>query len=340
MADPTADQIPENLSPTDALALYEKLSAGEPDDDTAQDTTGTEPAKDSTAAPAEEKKPEIVPGEGEGDEQTADGIQSKNGKHVLPFTVLAGEREQRQAAQRERDEITAKYQQAQTELEQLRAKQNSTPGDADTERAAELMDKAGDLTDAELLELKEDFPTVYKAVAKLQSVGKSLEEQFANKVDPMQQAYASAQERQANQQREAIQEAIDTVPKLAHIQANDPAMFNVATQFDLLLQQQAAWKDKPLAERFAKAVEMAESSTGKTIDLGTTKAGAADLKAAAVAKAKEQHSEMPASLQQFPAGAAPKETAIDEIQNLSAAQIAQKLQSMSPAEQAAYFAKL
>ncbi|WP_313329462.1 hypothetical protein [Comamonas sp.] len=339
MADPTADQIPENLSPTDALALYEKLSAGEPDD-TAQGTTGTEPAKDSTAAPAEEKKPEVVPGEGEGDEQTADGIQSKNGKHVLPFTVLAGEREQRQAAQRERDEINAKYQQAQTELEQLRAKQNSTPGDADTERAAELMDKAGDLTDAELLELKEDFPTVYKAVAKLQSVGKSLEEQFANKVDPMQQAYASAQERQANQQREAIQEAIDTVPKLAHIQANDPAMFNVATQFDLLLQQQAAWKDKPLAERFAKAVEMAESSTGKTIDLGTTKAGAADLKAAAVAKAKEQHSEMPASLQQFPAGAAPKETAIDEIQNLSAAQIAQKLQSMSPAEQAAYFAKL
>ncbi|WP_182341904.1 hypothetical protein [Comamonas koreensis] len=340
MADPIADQIPENLSPTDALALYEKLSAGTPDDDAAPGTSGTEPAKDSSAAPAEEKKPEVVPGEGEGDEHTADGIQSKNGKHVLPFTVLAGEREQRQAAQRERDEINAKYQQAQTELEQLRAKQNSTPGDADTERAAELMDKAGDLTDAELLELKEDFPTVYKAVAKLQSVGKSLEEQFANKVDPMQQAYASAQERQANQQREAVQEAIDTVPKLAHIQANDPAMFAVAQQFDVLLVQQAAWKDKPMAERFAKAVEMAESSTGKTIDLGTTKAGAADLKAAAVAKAKEQHSEMPASLQQFPAGAAPKETAIDEIQNLSAAQIAQKLQSMSPAEQAAYFAKL
>lgn len=339
MANPEADQIPDNLSPTEALALYEKLAAGDPDD-AAKDQPENKPAADSTATTEEVKNPEKSPSEGEDEQQTADGIQSKNGKHVLPFTVLAGEREQRQAAQRERDELNTKYQQAQAELEQLRAKQNSNTGDADTERATELMDKAGDLTDAELQELKEDFPTVYKVVAKMQGIGKNLEDQITAKVDPMQKAYESAQERQAHQAREAVQEAIDAVPKLVHIQANDPAMFAVTQQFDELLMKQPAWADKPMAERFAKAVEMAEASTGKTIELGTTKASAADLKAAAVAKAKEQHSEMPVSLQQFPAGAAPKETALDEIQNLSAAQIADKLRGMSPAAQAEFYANL
>jgi len=271
--------------------------------------------------------------------QEPQGVATKDGKHVIPYTVLKSERDRasraEQAAREAQERIAALEQQL----------QSGNQGAKEGERARTSQPAAeSDLSDEDLEALKEDFPTVYKGLIALKAQAAALEA----KLSPVQETVRNAEAEQARSAQETVQDAIDSVPKLAHVQASDHEAFELAKQFDATLRNQAAWANKPLSERFAKAIEMVEATLGP-IELPGSPARASqpsaeDLKKAALAKAaqaaKASRSDVPTSLSEFPAGQHAAQDEREAAENLTALQLAEKFSSMSADQMDAYFRTL
>jgi hypothetical protein len=296
--------------------------------------------------PKEETVEQIAPEQDNGkqnqsqeqNEPEPDGVATKDGKHVIPYSVLKSERDARsRAEQMARD--------AQERVAALEAQVNSANQGANNGESARTNQgqTASDISDEDLEVLKEDFPTVYKAVMASMAAARALEAKLA----PVEESVRSQEAERAQSATESVQEAIDSVPKLAHIQASNPEAFALAQQFDNTLRGQAAWADRPLSERFAKVAEMVEATLGQ-IDLPggqkTSQPSAEDLRKAAEAKAKDNakatRSNVPTSLSEFPAGQHAAQDEKEAAENLSALQLAEKFASMSPDQMDAYFQTL
>ncbi|RQS39770.1 hypothetical protein [Burkholderia sp. Bp8990] len=343
--------IPDD--PAEALKLLEAIERGEqPQAAPAQaPAQAAAPAADpAPAAPVEDKskaasEPVKDPQQptSMGEEDPA-GIATKDGKHVIPYAVLQTERERSRAATDALREMTDRV----TALEQaLKAAANG----ANTGAAARAADAATaeastTMSDADLEALKEDFPTVYKALMTSQQTVTRLEAALRQQEGFRQEVEAASQ----RSVEETVQDAIDANPKLAFIQTNDPTAFTLAQQFDDTLKNSAAWANKPMSERFAKVIEMVESANG-AISLPGSKptppepaANAEDLKAkaqaAAAAAAKTAKADVPTSLSEFPVGEPPAQDQKQTLENMSQTDLAAMLLKMSPAQQEAYFASL
>ena len=92
-------------------------------------------------------------------------------------------------------------------------------------------------------------------------LAKSLSEQVEAGRPAAEQAESSRREQQV-QALVSVEDTIQANPKLAHLRATDPAAFNDLADIDTMLRDRAAWKDKPLAERFDAAVRMYEAANG------------------------------------------------------------------------------
>lgn len=266
------------------------------------------------------------------------GVATKDGKHVIPYSVLKSERDRASRAEQLAKEMQDKV--AELEAKVTAVSQEAKPGD---NARTELQEPAvGDLSPDDLEALKEDFPTVYKAVMASMKAAQTLEA----KLKPMEDSVQQTQADQARNAAEAVQDAIDSVPKLAHIQATNAEAFSMARQFDAMLREQSAWAGKPLSDRFAKVAEMVEAALGP-IDMPGAKPNspsAADLRNAAKAKAdaalRANKGNVPTSLSEFPAGQHAAQDEREEAENLSALQLAEKFSSMSPDQMDAYFRTL
>lgn len=311
------------LSAADALKMFEAQETGE----TLEPTPQAEPVaevKTPEAEPKVEATPEVQPKE----DREPEGIATKDGKHVIPYSVLQSERTR--AAQAERE-----LQDARAQLAALQAapKPNEPvkPGDAGTTES--------DTDEADRLALlAEDFPTVAEELKATRALVKALEAKLKPLEDSTQQAAAQ----RANEVAMTVQEAIDSLPKMAHIQSANPEAFELAKQFDATLRERAEWIGKPMTERFAKVVELVEASVGEIAIPGQSKPSQdpAALKAAAAAKVANAAKAVPTSLSQFPAG---EPVATDEagaLEQMSTTQLASKLAKMTPAQMDAYFASL
>ena len=141
-------------------------------------------------------------------------------------------------------------------------------------------------------------------------LAKSLSEQVEAGRPAAEQAESSRREQQV-QALVSVEDTIQANPKLAHLRATDPAAFNDLADIDTMLRDRAAWKDKPLAERFDAAVRMYEAANG-AIELPgqATKAAPAQPAdqaarvAQAVAKAQAEASG-PSTLSDIPAASRP-----------------------------------
>lgn len=274
------------------------------------------------------------------DEENAAGIATNNGKHVIPFSVLKSTRDRATRA----EQLAAEAQNRVVELER-QLQQGTSQGAKDGESArTEAQTSASDLSEEDLQALKEDFPTVYRAVMASMAAAKALETKLA----PVEESVRSVEAERAQSTADAVQDAIDSVPKLAHIQASDPAAFDLARQFDATLKSQAAWSNKSLAERFAKVTEMVEAAIGPIELPGTPKPtaqlSAADLAKAAKAKAdaavRATRSNVPTSLSEFPAGQHAAQDEREGAEQMSTLQLAEKFSSMTPDQMDAYFRNL
>lgn len=334
----TAD--PEQLA-----KVFEQLENGEspevkepdppPPEASATETTPTE------NNPAEQDQSKAEDQSAELNEQEAAGVATKDGKHVIPYSVLKSERERasraEQLAKEMQDRLTALEQQIQQQASQ------GAKSDGESARTADTGVAVSEPSQEDLEALKEDFPTVYKAVMASMAAAKALESKLKPVEERVQQAEADRERTLAEQ----VQDAIDATPKLAHMQASNRDAFELAKQFDATLRTQTAWADKPLAERFSKVVEMVEAALGPIELPGQppkAQPSTEDLKKAALAKAaqaaKAGRTDVPTSLSEFPVGQPAAQDEREAAEQMTALQLAEKFASMTPDQMDAYFRTL
>ena len=332
-----------NLSdnPEDLQKVFEQLEAGgEP---TAAASKEPEPAtKEPEKAQSNDDPANKEPQKAEqglsDNEADAAGVATKDGKHVIPYSVLKSERDRASRA----EQIAREAQERVAALEQQLKAGNQGANNGEGARTDPQQPTASDLSAEDLEALKEDFPTVYKAVMASMAAAKALE----TKLQPVEESVRSAEAERERSATETVQDAIDSVPKLAHIQATNKDAFELAKQFDATLRTQSAWANKPLSERFAKVTEMVESAIGP-IDLpGSNKASpsAEDLAKAAKAKAeqdaKASRTNVPTSLSEFPAGQHAAQDEREAAEQLTHQQLAEKFAGMNADQMDAYFRSL
>lgn len=272
-------------------------------------------------------------------EQEPQGIATKDGKHVIPYSVLKSERDRASRA----EQLATEMQERVKALESMVQSGNQGAKTGESARTDPQQPTVSDLSTEDLEALKEDFPTVYKAVMASMAAAKALE----TKLQPVEETVRNAEADAARSAQETVQDAIDAVPKLAHIQASNKEAFELAKQFDATLRTQAAWADKPLTERFAKITEMVESALGP-IELpgqpAASQPSAEDLKKAAQAKAaqaaKASRTDVPTSLSEFPVGQHAAQDEREAAENLTALQLAEKFSGMTADQMDAYFRTL
>lgn len=329
------NDLPDN--PEDLQKVFEQMERGDTPDTTSDkpDATTEGATKDQATIEAEGQKDQAA-SQSTNDDQ-ADGVATKDGKHIIPYTVLKSERERANRAEQIARET-------QERLEALQAQvSNGSQGAKDGESARTEQTTEQPAIDPDDLEaLKEDFPTVYKAVMASMAAAKALEA----KLQPVADSVQTQEAERARSATQDVQEAIDSVPKMAYIQATNKPAFELAKQFDATLRDQTAWQGKSLAERFAKVAEMVESAIGP-IDLpagSRATQSAEDLakaaKALAAKASKANRSEVPTSLSEFPAGQHAAESEIEAIEAMSQQQLAAKFGAMTPDQMEAYFRTL
>jgi hypothetical protein len=149
------------------------------------------------------------------------------------------------AARRSEDRARREADQLRAEVEALRAK-------VPTEQA-----DTGDLSDDEIAAIAQDVPVVAKLARRL----KALEQQI-----PAAQAQRQEPDFEPPRLPANVQEVVDVVPELFDWQHNpDQALFRAAIGMDTYLQQQPAWANKPMTERFAEVVRRVKADTGASL---------------------------------------------------------------------------
>ena len=335
----------DNLQTDDPAALLEAFNGLE---------SGTEPATTPEAPPAAKEPPAAADPKTDSDpagttqqdnlagqsDSEPRGVATKHGDHIIPYSVLKTERERASRAEqmlRELEERNADLQR------QIQAGNN--PGAKPGENArTEPTSFAGDLSPEDMETLKEDFPTVFKAIQAAEAKFQQLE----TKLQPVESSVRQSEVERAQSVAETVQDAIDSIPKLSHIQATNPEAFNLAVQFDATLREQATWADKSLYERFQKATEMVEAALGEINVPGAepprTQKTPEQLKAEAMATAakatKTNRTDVPNSLSEAPAGNPAAQDEREAAENMTPLQLAEKFSSMSPDQMDAYFRTL
>lgn len=327
----------DTTNPEELAQIFAQLETG---DTPAAKTPDPAPEPEAAAEPVkQDPAPSSDPQKDAQDAAEPEGIATKDGRHVIPYSVLKSERDRASRAEQLANEMKERL----AALEAQAQQGNQGANNGESARTNQQVPEASDLSDDDLEALKEDFPTVYKVVMASMAKAAALEA----KLQPME---ASVQEEAAERARsatETVQDAIDSVPKMAHIQATDAQAFTLAKQFDSALREQPNWADKPLSERFAKVIEMVESTMG-TIDVPGSKPApqpsAEDLRKAALATAasaaKQTRTNVPTSLSEFPVGDPAAQDEREAAENMSALQLADKFSSMTPDQMDAYFRTL
>jgi hypothetical protein len=329
-----ASNLPTN--PEDLMKVFEQLEAGgepkapEPQADESKDAEVKNDPKNENDQKA---------GQGQSEpESEPQGIATKDGKHVIPYSVLKSERDRASRAEQLANEMRERVEALEAAVKA--ASQGANNGESARTDASEQI--VSDLSSDDLEALKEDFPTVYKAVQAAMAKAAQLEA----KLQPVEESVRSAEAEQARSATETVQDAIDAVPKLAHIQATNAEAFELAKQFDATLKTQSAWAGKPLQERFSKVAEMVEAALGP-IDLPggkSTSPSAEELKTAAKAKAdaavKAGRTNVPTSLSEFPVGQHAAQDEREAAESMTALQLAEKFAAMTPDQMDAYFRTL
>jgi hypothetical protein len=326
----------DTTNPEALAEMFAKLESGETPEEkpnpTPEPEAKSEPEKNDPAPSSDQQQ------DGQSTVEP-EGIATKDGRHVIPYSVLKSERDRATRAEQVANEMKERL--AALEAQAQQGNQGANNGEG--ARTNQPIPEASDLSTDDLEALKEDFPTVYKAVMASMAKASALEA----KLQPVEQSVQEEAEKRARSVTETVQDAIDSVPKLAHIQATNADAYELAKQFDVALRAQPAWADKPLAERFAKVVEMVEGTLG-TIDVPGSKPApqpsAEELRKAAEAKAataaRATRTNVPTSLSEFPVGDPAAQDEREAAEGMSALQLADKFSSMTPDQMDAWFRTL
>ena len=237
-----------NLTGTESLeeleaALYGNEEAGEPEGDAATPDT-EEKGETNTETPSAEVKQEgstdsQANEQQEGSEQASAEkvVLSKDGKNVIPYEVLAQQREETKRLREENEQLRA----VAAERDKLAAK-------LEKEGISLTDDQIADLSPEQLEELAEDYPGIAPVIKMLSAKLNAIE--------------STSRQSQSTPATNPVEAALNAVPDLVAWKEGDEDRFSFAVTVDQKLQSDPAWKDKPLNERFAEAAKRTRAAFG------------------------------------------------------------------------------
>lgn len=291
--------------------------AGNVDPAQAADTTAA--VDDKSAAPetaaadpaAAAADPAAAPAAGGDAPAKVEGVLSKDGTRVLPYSALQAERRSARAASAKADRLANELAAAQQLIEDLKA--GKTP---DT----------GVVTEADVRDMEENFPDQGKKMRALFEAAKAAA------------PTATASDTDPGEADDPTQEAIDQVPLLLEWQHGDAEKFARAIEHDKVLVKSPKWADKPAVERFTEVARRVADEfdipfpSPKT---STTAAAPAAPQSAAVQAAQRKP---PETLSDFKGGSVADHNSMD-VAKASPQALLGRMQSMSDEEIDAHLAK-
>lgn len=290
------DQLPNDPEQIAALLAQLEGEHSATDGSTEQSEFSATDGADDDASEANQAQ---IESESQGEEEAP--IASKDGKHTIPYSVLASEREKRRAAE-----------QAARELQERIA-------------AAESGRSASDATeqsDDELEQMAKDFP----AVGRLLEHTRELESRL-NAVAKHLEAEGAARN-QAEVDR--VRAAVDANPVLLHWEQHDPERWAAAIEADQRLQVSPAHQRLSLEDRLQKAVEAVELFMGpdQTAPAYSKPQIRTTQKPAASLAARKPIAATPRTLSDIPGGAVPSTDPLEEFASISAAELGARMAGM------------
>ncbi|PWC10541.1 hypothetical protein [Brenneria corticis] len=264
--DLTGNETPEELE-----ALLDKLGDVDVSDDAgtapgntavaaentgAQGTAGQADATQSntgdtntdTPTPGATTEQQQDAGQGQQAEQPK-SILSKDGKHVIPYDVLEAERAEKRRIAEENQRTAAELEEAKRQLAVFTrqiASAGMTP--------ATTPDKI-QITPEQINSVRESFPEIGTVL-----------DAMTQKIEYLQGQQPAAPMAQQSPGANPVMAALDATPDLKAWQTGDPDRFMLATHIDETLKNDSAWKDKPLAERFAEVAKRTRAAYGEAVD--------------------------------------------------------------------------
>jgi hypothetical protein len=215
--------------------------------DDAQATSGQAPKADSGSTPDATKTTQTEP-------TKVDGVLTRDGKTVIPYAVLEGERTRARQAEKRAEAMQADIEQMKAQLAGAATK---TPDPDALEIGAD-----------EMAELESDFP----AMAKLVKAHQKLTAQLAQQAQESQASSQAAQQATKDEQDLSDQEQFDlgiaANPLIAKWMSEgakgDSPEWNRAKQLDGLYAQDPAFASKTYAERLAVVQRLVCAEFGHT----------------------------------------------------------------------------
>ena len=239
MADVDLDQIHADPSMDNIEKLMAAMSE-EPNEEIVVEQGEPVSAKveEAEAVKEEEQVEQAAP-----EEETPEGIATKSGKGIIPYNVLATERERRQ--------------QAEQALQQMQQRLNDM-----TQQTAGTRQEASEVqfSDEDLAQISEDFPAVGKLFNALQAKLSATEA----RLQQIQDIESQRIEAEEATQRRAVNEAMDDNPALLFWRDKEPGLFDEAVRIDAQLQTNPRFSHLTLSDRFAKVVNAMEAIYGPT----------------------------------------------------------------------------
>lgn len=187
-----------------------------------------------------------------------DGVLTRDGKHVIPYSVLEKTRETALENERRARQLEESNRRLQEQIDALAAGK----GETGAGQPVEVFSR--DRIEA----VRADFPEMAELMESQNRLAAELAEARRAAV-PAQPAAAT------EDQRAAVQAAIDNRPLLAKWQAESPLLFGRATEIDDALRNDPAWAAKPLDDRFAEVERRLAAEIGVPVQAPSPAASAA-----------------------------------------------------------------
>jgi len=328
MTDKTIEQylndpelIPEDLGELEGLLSGTDAAAGDP----ASPRSETKAIPVDAAVRQTEQDERLATSGQEGQPQAQQGmpayIASKDGKHTIPYSVLASEREKRAAAERLVHELSLRMQ----EIESRMA--GSQRADVEPQQAVAM------LNGESVEELLADFPQL----APLLNYTQQLEQQLSgvsSRFSQVERAEYQRQQERFAQASSEIRAAVDANPHLRYWEHQDPDRWEAAIAADTQLRQLPVNQGLSMRDRFAKVVQVVEAIYGPTEfpeEFRPNAPAAPNDVTGAVKKAVQSAAPVrPISIGEIPGGTPVKGDELEEILSRSPQELGSKLAAMSP----------
>lgn len=333
--------------PTDPDQIARIMGAAEGKSPPAEDPTKTDPAKKTETEEGKDKKGEAAPASADKpDEPKPKGIQTKDGEHVLPYAEMErrieaarkqGAEESRQAAEAAAREVVDGLR-AQLE-ERDRALKELEKG-----KAAATPDPVAEISDDLMNTIREEYPTLSKPIEALLAAIKQRDTRIDELTATVQETRESQHKTDAEIAADEVQGLIDQNADLRSWQSERPMLFDLAIQQEAKLMGDKKWVAehpelvKDDAERHKHVVELVKQAVG--LPAASPKNDNADLDRKAEEAVAGATPATPRSLSDIKGGTPPAQSIEENLEHVSAGELASKMLTWTPEQRERFFARL